>query len=51
MADGPLTYEQYSKLYPSNHLLVLGPGNPVRKIAFHIGTSKVYEDLFFLLTL
>lgn len=41
MADGPMTFEQYVKDYPGNNFFVLGPTNPVRKLAFKISFSKV----------
>eukprot|EP00111_Clytia_hemisphaerica_P007045 TCONS_00020428-protein len=44
----PMTYEQYAKDYPGNHFLVLGPTNPVRKIAFKISTSKLFDSFILL---
>ena len=37
----PMTFEQYAKDYPGNNFFVLGPTNPVRKLAFAISNSKV----------
>lgn len=37
---------EYELTYPTNHLFVLSPKNPFRRLCVKIGTSKVFVTLF-----
>ena len=43
---GPTEYEL---MYPTNHLFVLSPTNPFRRLCVRIGTSKVGVIIIFLI--